>query len=214
MKLTQAQNEKLLSAVQPPPSGIFKHFVEISPESVCASCGLRLGSSEASIKVPGAPGVFCSNLCCEQGLIYDRQRCRGCAAKLDDGRSAHYCEDTCRKSMAGELWGSGKRFLRWLALERPELYRIVFESATQGQWANGCLECGVKLDEKRADSRFCSDTHKKRFSRKSRTAQKCGIIRDTPIGKQGLTEAQNPSWTQSLTRPPQALETPLTQEFE
>jgi hypothetical protein len=27
---------------------------------------------------------------------------------------------------------------------------------------NGCLECGVTLDGKRSDSRFCSATHKKR----------------------------------------------------
>jgi hypothetical protein len=27
----------------------------------------------------------------------------------------------------------------------------------------GCLECGMSLEGKRADSEFCSDTHRKRF---------------------------------------------------
>ena len=204
MKLTQEQGEKLLPAVQPPPSGIFKHFTEISPDSVCASCGLRLSSSEALIKIPGVPGVFCSNLCCEQGLIYDRQRCRACAAKLEEGRSAHYCGDTCRKSMADEPWGSGKRLLRWLALERPELYRKLFEGASEGDSAKVCLECGVRLEGRQTD--FCSRTHMMRY-RKSSTSQKCGISGKSSIENQRLTDAPNSGSTNTLTPPIQALET-------
>jgi len=204
MKLTRERIA--LSAAQPLPGGIFKQFAERSNGEACEGCGLRLDSSETAIKIPGVAGVFCSNLCCEQGLIYDRKRCRACAAKLGEDRAAHYCDDACRKSIADEPWGSGKRFLRWLALDRPELYRQLFEVvAAEEPPTTNCLECGVRLEGRRPDSRFCSDTHKKRFSRKAKTAQKCGIIRDTPIQKQGLTGAQNASWTNLLTAPVQAL---------
>jgi hypothetical protein len=45
---------------------------------------------------------------------------------------------------------------------------------------NGCLECGVTLDGKRSDSRFCSATHKKRYQRRkpSTTVQKPENSRD------------------------------------
>ncbi len=209
MKPTGERSQRLLPAVQPAPSGIFKHFSEISPESVCDTCGLRLASSEVSIKIPSIRGVFCSNLCCEQSLIHDSQRCWACAVELEEGRSAHYCDDACRKSIADEPWGSGKRLLRWLALERPELYRRLFEGAAVEQPIGRCLECGVSLNGKRARSKFCDETHKKRFQRRERpqATQKCGIIRDTPIGKQGLTISQNGGSTNTLTALPQGLET-------
>jgi hypothetical protein len=68
--------------------------------------------------------------------------------------------------------------------------------------SKGCLECGIRLDGKRCDSRFCSDTHKKRHQRRerSKTAQKPENSRDTPIGKQRLTDTQNGGSTNTLIR--------------
>lgn len=167
MKPTREQSQRQLPAVHPPPNGIFKHFTETLLGSVCESCGLRPNPSEPVIKIPGVRGVFCSNLCCEQGLIYDQHRCRACAAKLDENRSSKYCDDACRKFIADEPWGSGKRFLRWLALERPQLYREIFETAKSEQLVSGCLECGVPLDHKQSGARFCSNVHRMRFRKKS-----------------------------------------------
>src|SRR5580704_8248650 len=72
-----------------------------------------------------------------------------------------------------------------------------------------CLECGVTLEGKRADSEFCSDVHRKRFA-KSSTARKRQFIAETPIGKQGLTNAQNGGSMNTLSRPTQALETAVS----
>jgi len=73
--------------------------------------------------------------------------------------------------------------------------------------SKSCLECGVKLDGKRADAEFCSRTHMMRYRRRelSRTGQKREISGNTPIGRQGLTKGQDASWTDTLTRPTQAL---------
>ena len=71
-----------------------------------------------------------------------------------------------------------------------------------------CRECGVSLQGKRTGSEFCSDVHRKRFA-KSSTARKSAFIAETPIGKQGLTDAQNAVSMNTLTRAPEALETVL-----
>jgi len=58
-----------------------------------------------------------------------------------------------------------------------------------------CLECGVRLKGKRADSQFCSDAHKMRYHRqaaKSSTSQNGGNSRNMPIQNTSLTDAQNP----------------------
>jgi hypothetical protein len=57
-----------------------------------------------------------------------------------------------------------------------------------------CLECGSRLKGKRADSQFCSDTHKMRYYRhavRSRTSQNSGNSRNTPIQNTPLTDTQN-----------------------
>ena len=51
-----------------------------------------------------------------------------------------------------------------------------------------------------------------RFNRKSRTCKKTRISANTPIGKQGLTEAENGGSMNTVTRPTQAQEMPSTQE--
>jgi hypothetical protein len=81
--------------------------------------------------------------------------------------------------------------------------------------SKGCLECGASLDGKRVDADFCSRTHMMRYRRRevSRTRQKREISGNTPIGKQGLTDAQNSSWTDTLIRPTQALEAASRIEF-
>jgi hypothetical protein len=77
-----------------------------------------------------------------------------------------------------------------------------------------CRECGVGLTGKRADSEFCGEAHSKRYRRRvqSQTRQNCGISPDRPIGKQGLTEAQNASWGDALTGQPQRLEMATARE--
>jgi hypothetical protein len=81
--------------------------------------------------------------------------------------------------------------------------------------AKGCLECAATLDGKRADADFCSRTHMMRYRRRklSRTGQKCELSGNTPIGKQGLTDAQKSGSMNILTRPTQALETAPRIEF-
>ena len=78
--------------------------------------------------------------------------------------------------------------------------------------SNYCHECGILLKLvgiKRSEARFCSDVHRMRF-RRSQTTQKAPKRAQTPIAKQGLTEAQNGGSTDTLTRAAETLETPVS----
>ena len=70
-----------------------------------------------------------------------------------------------------------------------------------------CLECGVPLHGKRSDSEFCSRTHLMRHRRRTQTGQNCENSGNTPIGKQGLTLAQNAESMNAIGRCTQLLQT-------
>jgi hypothetical protein len=99
--------------------------------------------------------------------------------------------EACDK--CGQLLGS----IRWT--RQGECWEWCSKSCRDGiaagapkSTSKGCLECGLRLDGMRSDSRFCSDTHKKRYRRRdpSRTGEKPENSRDTPIAKQRLTDTQ------------------------
>lgn len=123
-------------------------------------------------------------------------------AELRRSHAGIWITEACDK--CGQLLGS----VRWT--RRGERGEWCSKSCRDGIAAGvpessskGCLECGARLDGKRADAAFCSRTHMMRYRRRelSRTGPKHEIIGNRPIEKQGLTEAQNESWTDSLTRP-------------
>jgi hypothetical protein len=118
--------------------------------------------------------------------------------------------DKCRKLLGSVRWTRRGEPGEWCSSlcrdGSPEIRRP--NSKT-------CRECGGSLTGKRADSEFCDEAHSKRYRRReqSKTAQNREIIPDTPIGKQGLTGAQNSGSTTTLIQPPQALEAASRIEF-
>jgi hypothetical protein len=108
---------------------------------------------------------------CEKLRIWVTEACDKCGQLLGSirwtrlGECGEWCSKSCRDRIAAGAPKSNSK---------------------------GCLECGIRLDGKRSDSRFFSDTHKKRHQRRepSRTARKPENSRDTPIGKQRLTDTR------------------------
>jgi len=99
--------------------------------------------------------------------------------------------------------------VRWTRKDEPGEWcsracRDGVDTAVSRPTAKTCLECGIPLEGKRADSQFCSGVHRKRFT-KSSTAKKVAFIAETPIGKQGLMDVQNGGSTNTLIRRVQGL---------
>src|SRR5208337_1883809 len=146
------------------PAGIEGH-----PRGRCESCGRHLWS-EGGYRVPGLKGLFCSLVCIECSIAEKMGQETDCpGADRQRGAAAFLSENS----------GPG-----------------IYSRLAQGGEATDskrCLECGTSLKEKRADSVFCSATHKMRFRRqqKSKTAQNWQISRNTPIQNTRLIEAQN-----------------------
>jgi hypothetical protein len=116
--------------------------------------------------------------------------------------------EACDK--CGKLLGS----VRWTCRGEPGEWcsiacRDGIEAGTSKSNLRGCLECGTRLDAKRADAKFCSRTHMMRYRRckLSKSAEKRQIIGNTTTGKQGLTQAQNGDSTNTITRCTQLLQT-------
>lgn len=152
----------------------------------CASCGLHLWS-EGGYRVPGLQGLFCSLLCME------------CAIAEKTGQT---------KKIPGAPIGNGARLLAYLKTEAPQVYAKLTAAMPMSS-RKSCLECGVPLDGKQNGAQFCSDVHRMRF-RRSETAQKNQNRANTPIAKQGLTNAQNGWSTDTLTRAAETLEMPVS----
>jgi hypothetical protein len=148
----------------------------------CASCGLYLWT-EGGYRVPGLLGLFCSLLCIE------------CAIAEKTAQT---------KKIPRSPIGNGARLLTYLKTEAPQLYAKLAKTISNPD-SKVCLECGVPPEGKRSNAEFCSDAHRKRFG-KSQTGQKCGNNAETPIGKQGLTEAKNRGWADTLSRTTEGLE--------
>jgi hypothetical protein len=113
--------------------------------------------------------------------------------------------DTCGQLLGAVRWSRKGEAGEWCSrVCRDGIAAVVPKSNSKG-----CLECGSRLDDKRADADFCSRTHMMRYRRRdvSRTGQKREINGNTPIGEQGLADLQAGGWTDTLIRPTQALET-------
>jgi hypothetical protein len=104
--------------------------------------------------------------------------------------------DRCSQLLGSVRWTRRGEVGEWCS----DVCRDGVNTKAQKESSKKCRECGVPLDGKRADSRFCNHTHQMRFSRKPRAAQKHENSRHTPIGKQGLTEAQNDGSMNTLAR--------------
>ena len=116
--------------------------------------------------------------------------------------------EACDK--CGQLLGS----VRWTRRGEPgewcsKACRDGIEADVSKSNSKGCLECGTRLDAKRADTKFCSRTHMMRYRRSklSKSLGKREITGNTPIGKQGLTLAQNGESTKAISRCTQPLQT-------
>jgi hypothetical protein len=137
------------------------------------------------------------------------------SVKLTEGQSQRlFCErgiwitEACNQ--CGQLLGS----VRWTRRGEPGEWcsiacRDGIETGVSKSNSKGCLECGTRLDGKRADAKFCSRTHMMRYRRckLSKSLGKRQIIGNTPIGRQGLTHAQNGESTNAITRCTQFLQT-------
>jgi hypothetical protein len=152
------------------------------PRGTCESCGLYLWR-EGGYRVTRLKGLFCSLVCIECGI----------------GEKTGQ-----KKRIAGASIGSGARLLLYLRTTAPGIYAQLAKG-DEAFDPKRCLECGTPLDGKRADSRFCGHAHQMRFSRKSSAVEKPENSRHMPIGKQGLTDAQNSGSMNTLTRPIQVL---------
>jgi hypothetical protein len=86
MHLTHAQSYALLE----------KHGVYA--REICDKCGAVLGAVRFTRKEES--GVWCSRECRDGCEAYTPGTCKGCHAKLPDGkrRGASYCDDACRKA--------------------------------------------------------------------------------------------------------------------
>jgi hypothetical protein len=164
------------------------HGEEGFPRGTCESCG-RFLWSEGGFKVPALKGLFCSLTCTECGIAE---------------------RTNSRKKIPGAPIGSGARLLAYLKSEAPEIYAQLLNACESASNQKACLECGTALEGKRSGSQFCSAAHRMRFRRsgKSRTSQNGTFIANTPIGKQGLTDAKNANWTHTPRNPISALSAP------
>jgi len=113
--------------------------------------------------------------------------------------------DKCGQSLGSVRWTRKDEPGEWCSIAcRDGIEADVSKSPSK--W---CLECGTRLDGKRADAKFCSRTHMMRYRRckLSKSAEKRQIIGNTTTGKQGLTQAQNGDSTNTITRCTQLLQT-------
>jgi hypothetical protein len=115
--------------------------------------------------------------------------------------------DKCGRLLGFVRWNRRGEPGEWCSTECRDGIRVFLKANTRC-----CRECGVSLDGKRSDSEFCSDVHRKRFA-KSATSQNRRFIAETPIGKQGLTKAENGKSTDTLNPRSEALETAICTNF-
>ena len=71
-----------------------------------------------------------------------------------------WVSDACDK--CGQLLGS----VRWTRKDEPgEWCSLACRDGVSKSSSKGCLDCGTRLDGKRADAKFCSRTHMMRYRR-------------------------------------------------
>ncbi len=144
-----------------------------TPRGYCEGCRLYLWS-DGGLKVPGLRGIYCSILCVECEL-FGPGRCRWCAAPLGS-TAKKFCGGHCHRQSQGVRFGDGARLLKFLSNRHPRLYEELV-----GKRGHICLDCGISLEEKRSDSKFCSHQCQLEFRRRtmSRKLRKSGDSRLT-----------------------------------
>jgi|SRR6516165_12547549 hypothetical protein len=116
--------------------------------------------------------------------------------------------DKCGRLLGSVRWTRKNEPGEWCSAECRDGIRVARKANT-----GRCRECGVVLEGKRVDSEFCASAHRMRFNRRSRKGQEREISANMPIGKQGLTKAENGKSTDTLSPRPEALETAVCDKF-
>ncbi len=141
------------------------------PRGYCESCRLFLWS-DGGLKVPGLRGVYCCVLCIECEL-FGPGRCGWCGGSLES-TAKKFCDGHCRKQSNRTRFGGGDRLLNFLSHQYPALYEQLI-----GRRGHTCLNCGISLEGKRSDSKFCSHQCQLEFRRRTMSGkvQKSGDSR-------------------------------------
>ena len=94
---------------------------------ICDTCGIVLGAVRFTRK--GEAGDWCSRQCRDGKKAHAPGTCRGCHAKLPDGkrRGASYCDDACRK--AHERASDTK-----LSRTKPSIYNGFYSDPRPGSY--------------------------------------------------------------------------------
>ena len=111
----------------------------------------------------------------------------------------------CRQLLGSIRWTRRGEPGEWCSIA----CRDGIEAGVSKSKSKGCLECGIRLDAKRADAKFCSRTHMMRYRRckLSKSLGKRQIIGNTPIEKQELADPKNGGSTKAISRCTQPLQT-------
>ena len=152
------------------------------PRGYCESCRLFLWL-DGALKIPGVRGLFCSVLCLECTL-FGFGRCRQCGDPLPRSTGQRFCGDVCRKKPLPKTFGDGGQLLTYLSNRHPSVHGRLLS----GRSVASCLNCNGRIEEKRSDSKYCSDACKVAYSRKSRTTGKAGNNRNNLLQTQALRE--------------------------
>ncbi len=130
-----------------------------TPRGSCEGCRLYLWS-DGALRVPGLRGLFC-RVSCLECTLFGPGRCRWCAASLGS-TAKKFCDGHCRKQSDRTQFGGGDRLLNFLSHQYPALYEQLI-----GRRGHTCLNCGISLEGKRSDSKFCSHQCQLEFRRRT-----------------------------------------------
>jgi hypothetical protein len=193
-----------LPAFNPVPGGVFDKFVSPMTDGSCEGCSVPMAVHGKGIKIPGLRGVFCSVECIEMEL-FGHGGCSWCGAEMTrpyTSLDSRLCSDDCSRSYKEHVLGdraaalgTGKRFVAWLQVNRPMLYRELTGGTEASSTERYCqnLACPngsdgwtANLAHLRAGTRFCTEACKKQArrspnpqNRASKTPVFIGVSRDT-----------------------------------
>lgn len=153
-----------------------------TPRGFCESCALYIWT-EGGYKVPGVRGIFCS-IGCVESRLFGTAHCRQCGDPLSRSTGQRFCSDVCRKKPLPKHFGDGSQLLAYLSHRYPSVYGRLMS----GRGVGSCLNCNGRIEGRRNDSRYCSDTCKVAYSRKSGTTGKAGNNRNNVLQTQALRE--------------------------
>ncbi len=174
-----------LPAFNPLPGGVFSRFVSPMTEGRCNGCDLPMAVQGKGIKISTVHGVYCSMDCVESGL-FGLHHCRWCGTEMEKAYTSldsRLCSADCSHSYKEHVLGNrtaalgtGRRFIAWLRVNRPSLYRELTGteaspiSSTERYCQNPACPNGsdgrtASLAHLRAGTRFCTEACKKQAQR-------------------------------------------------